>query len=81
MCAYRLAGRVILLIVIFFGVGFGTSHAIIQHEVANGAKLYNVRLAGLMSGLFAGGLVTVLVGLAMLLSGKGKSAPDHGRQG
>lgn len=58
--------RVLLLAAVFVGVAFATSHALIAHAVAHGAREYNVRLAGMMGGLFAGGVITLALGLALL---------------
>ena len=70
MCTVRLVGRILLLLAVFLGVGFGAAHALIAHAVAAGTPEYKVRLAGAMGGLFAGGVATVLVSLALLFGRK-----------
>ena len=65
MCTVRLVGRILLLLMIFLGVGFGAAHALIAHAVAAGTPEYKVRLAGATGGLFAGGSATVLVAVAL----------------
>ena len=70
MCAFRIAWRVFLVIVVFFATGLATSHLLITHAVQRGAREYDVRLAGLMGGLFAGGVAAVVVALALFLTGR-----------
>ena len=70
MCTVRLVGRILLLLAVFLGVGFAAAHALIAHAVAAGTPEYNVRLAGAMSGLFAGGSATVLVAVALFFGRK-----------
>lgn len=70
MCTVRLVGRILLLLAIFLGVGFGAAHALIAHAVAAGTPEYKVRLAGAMGGLFAGGAATMLVALALFVGRK-----------
>ena len=62
--------RVVLLLVIFVGVGLWSAHAIVARAVAHGKPEYEVRLAGYMAGLFVGGSAATAVGVIMLLSGK-----------
>ncbi len=70
MCTVRLVGQILLLVAVFLGVGFAVAHALIAHAVAAGTPEYNVRLAGAMGGLFAGGAATVLVSLALFFGQK-----------
>ncbi len=77
MCAFALAWRLFVLGVLFLVVGFATSHALIVHAVERGAREVDVRLAGLMGGLFAGGVAVVLAGAAMLLLARRRSARDE----
>lgn len=79
MCAFRIAWRVVVLVAIFLGVGFFTSHLLITRAVERGAREYDVRLAGLMGGLFAGGAATVAVGVAMVLELRPRKSKDEGR--
>ena len=76
MSVPRLIGRVLLLaaapLVVGMGVGLWTAHALIAHAVAAGTPEYNVRLAGAMGGLFAGGSAAALTGLALLLARPGR---------
>lgn len=68
MCILRLIGRIVLLLVVFLGVGLWTGHALIAHAVAKGTPEYKVRLAGAMGGLFAGSGAAVIAGLALILA-------------
>ncbi len=69
--------RVLLVVAVFAGVGWLTSHLVVARAVAHGTPEYAVRLAGYMSGLFVGGVAAMLAGLAMLLAGRGSSADDE----
>jgi len=62
----RVAGRVVLLIAVFAGVGWLTARGVMAHVASGGAMQPEVRLAGAMAGLFAGGAAAVLVGIAMV---------------
>lgn len=66
----RLAWRLAVAGAVFVGVGFLTAKAVLAHAVAGGAMAAQVKLGAWMAGLFAGGIAGVLVGLALLLSGK-----------
>lgn len=68
----RLALRVLVLVALFAGVGWLTARAVMDHAVSRGAMQPEVRLAGEMAGLFAGGAAALIVGIAMVWSrGKG----------
>ena len=59
--------RVVLLVGVFAGVGLWSAHLVMAREMAHGQPEYAVRLASYMTGLFAGGVLATLVGIAMLL--------------
>ncbi len=66
----RVAGflaRVFLLLAIFAGVGVWAARYVVAREVAHGQPEYAIRLASYMTGLFAGGVVTTLALVVMLL--------------
>lgn len=62
----RVAVRVLVLVAVFAGVGWMTARAVMNHVESQGAMQPEVRLAGAMAGLFAGGAVTLVVGIAMV---------------
>ena len=62
----RVALRVLILVAVFAGVGWMTARAVMSHVASAGAMQPEVRLAGAMAGLFAGGAAAVLVGIAMV---------------
>jgi hypothetical protein len=62
----RLALRVLVLVGVFAGVGWWTARVVMGHVASGGAMQPEVRLAGAMAGLFAGGAVTLVVGIAMV---------------
>jgi len=65
----RVALRATVLVAVFLGVGWMTARGVMHHHVASaGAMQPEVRLAGAMAGLFAGGAVTLIVGIAMVWS-------------
>ena len=68
--------RVVLVVGVFAGVGYGAMRLLIAHAVARGAPEYSVRLGAAMGGLFVGGVAAVLVGIALLVGGK-RSLPDE----
>jgi hypothetical protein len=68
----RVALRALVLVVIFAGVGWLTARGVMDHVAKKGAMEPEVRLAGAMAGLFAGGAATLVVGIAMVWS-RGKS--------
>ena len=72
MSPLRLTTRIALLVAIFLGVGFATGRALIHHAVARGAVEYQVRLAGYMTGLFCGGVATLIAGIALALTNRRK---------
>lgn len=80
MCVVRLIGRILLLLAVFLGVGLWTGQALIAHAVAAGTPEYEVRLAGAMGGLFAGGGATALTGLALLLARPRRRTPEDPRR-
>ena len=64
----RVALRVLMLTAVFAGVGWMTARAVMHHAANAGAMQPEVRLSGAMAGLFAGGAVTLIVGIAMVWS-------------
>ncbi len=68
----RVAMRALILVAVFAGVGWWTARAVMNHVESKGAMQPEVRLSGAMAGLFAGGAVTLIVGIAMVWS-RGKS--------
>ena len=62
----RVALRALVLVAVFVGVGWMTARAVMNHVASAGAMQPEVRLAGAMAGLFAGGAVTLIVGIAMV---------------
>jgi hypothetical protein len=54
-------------------MAFTISHAVMAHELLSGDTPFaEVRLASWMAGLFGGGLVAVLVGIALLIVRRGR---------
>jgi hypothetical protein len=68
----RVLMRALVLVAVFAGVGWMTARAVMNHVASSGAMQPEVRLSGAMAGLFAGGAVTLIVGIAMAWS-RGKS--------
>jgi hypothetical protein len=66
----RVGLRVVVLVAVFAGVGWVTARAVMNHVESKGAMQPEVRLAGAMAGLFAGGAVTLVAGIAMVWSRK-----------
>jgi hypothetical protein len=64
----RVAVRALVLVAVFVGVGWFTARAVMSHVASRGAMQPEVRLSGAMAGLFAGGAVTLVVGIAMAWS-------------
>jgi hypothetical protein len=64
----RIALRALVLVGVFAGVGWFTARAVMGHVASRGAMQPEVRLSGAMAGLFAGGAVTLVVGIAMAWS-------------
>jgi len=64
----RVALRTLIVVAVFVGVGLATANGVVKHAVNAGAAESQVRLAGAMAGLFAGGAAAVLVGIAMALA-------------
>jgi hypothetical protein len=69
----KVALRVASLLVAFAGVGWVTAHAVMAHAASGGPMHPEVRLAGMMAGLFAGGAAVVVVGIAMVWLRKGQA--------
>ena len=68
----QIALRTMVLLVVFVGVGWLAARGVMGHVTSRGAMQPEVRLAGAMAGLFAGGAATLIVGIAMVWS-RGKS--------
>ena len=66
----RFVWRAALLVVVFVGVGLATADGVVRHAVNAGAAESQIRLAGAMAGLFAGGAAAVVVGIGMALMGR-----------
>lgn len=62
--------RVLLILVVFAGVGGGTLSWFAKRAAARKAPPAQVQLASLMAGLFAGGVAATVVGLATLNVGR-----------
>jgi hypothetical protein len=62
----RVVVRTFVLLVVFAGVGWLTARGVMNHVASRGAMQPEVRLAGAMAGLFAGGAATVIAGIAMV---------------
>jgi hypothetical protein len=69
----RIALRTLLLLAIFVGVGWLTAWAVMGNVASRGAMQPEVRLAGAMAGLFAGGAATVIAGITMAWTGRGQA--------
>lgn len=65
----RVALRVVVFVAVFVGVGLATAHGVVRHAVNAGAAESQIRLAGAMAGLFAGGAAAVVVGIGMAVVG------------
>jgi hypothetical protein len=68
----RMVVRTLVLVVVFAGVGWLTARGVMAHVASGGAMQPEVRLAGAMAGLFAGGAAAVIAGIAMVW-GRGKA--------
>ena len=62
----RILLRVVMLLMVFGGVGWMAARGVMRHAANEGAMEPEVRLAGEMAGLFAGGAATLIVGIAMV---------------
>ena len=66
----RYAWRAVLVLGVFLGVGFTVMHLVmhlvIAHSVDVGTPATEIRLAGAMAGLFAGGAAACLAGIATM---------------
>lgn len=63
----RHAWRTILVLAVFVVVGWSVMHLVIEHSVQMGTPDSEVRLAGGMAGLFAGGAAACLAAIATLV--------------
>jgi hypothetical protein len=64
----RVVWRAVLVLGVFVVVAFTISHAVMAHELADGDTPFaEVRLASWMAGLFGGGLVAVVTGIALVV--------------
>jgi len=64
----RVVLRAVIVLAVFVIMAFTISHAVMAHELASGDTPFaEVKLASWMAGLFGGGLVAVLVGIALIL--------------
>jgi len=69
----RMVWRAALVLAVFVVMAFTISHAVMAHELVEGDTPFaEVRLASWMAGLFGGGLVAVLVGIALLTIKRGR---------
>ena len=60
--------RAAIVLAVFVVMAFTISHAVMAHEMVNGDTPFaQVRLASWMAGLFGGGLVAVVVGIALII--------------
>jgi hypothetical protein len=62
----RYAWRSLLVLAVFLGVGYAVMHLVIAHSVQRSTPLPELRLAGAMAGLFAGGAAACVVGIALV---------------
>lgn len=62
----RIAIRSVVLLAVFLSVGWLASHGVMRRAANRGAMQPEVRLAGAMAGLFAGGATTLIAGIAMI---------------
>ena len=62
----RVAMRTVMLLAVFVGVGCLTARGVMDHVASRGAMQPEVRLAGAMAGLFAGGAAVMIAGIAMV---------------
>jgi hypothetical protein len=63
----RIVWRATIVLAVFVVIAFTISHAVMAHQLAEGDTPFaEVRLASWMAGLFGGGLVAVLVGIALI---------------
>jgi hypothetical protein len=69
----RVVWRAVIVLAVFVVMAFTISHAVMAHELLSGDTPFaEVRLASWMAGLFGGGLVAVLVGIALLIVRRGR---------
>ena len=65
----RVVLRAAVVLAVFVVMAFTISHAVMAHELASGDTPFaEVRLASWMAGLFGGGLVAVVVGIALVMA-------------
>jgi TRAP-type C4-dicarboxylate transport system permease small subunit len=60
----RVLLRVLIVVAVFAGVGWGTARAVLHHA-AMGTPATQVRLSAAMAGLFAGGAAAVVAGIGL----------------
>ena len=64
----RVVWRAVVVFGVFVVMAFTISHAVMAHQLASGDTPFaEMRLASWMAGLFGGGLMAVLVGIALLI--------------
>jgi len=64
----RVVWRAAIVLGVFVIMGFTISHAVMAHQLAEGDTPFaEVRLASWMAGLFGGGLVALVVGIALVI--------------
>jgi len=69
----RIVWRATIVLAVFVVMAFTISHAVMAHQLAEGDTPFaEVRLASWMAGLFGGGLVAVVVGIALLVIKRGR---------
>jgi hypothetical protein len=62
----RLAWRFVVVCVVFVVVGWITATAVVAHAANGGTTESQIRLAGAMAGLFAGGAAATLAGIVLV---------------
>lgn len=69
----RVVWRAAIVLAVFVVMAFTISHAVMAHEMVNGdTPVAEVRLASWMAGLFGGGLMAVVVGIALVIVRRGR---------
>ena len=64
----RIVWRATIVLAVFVVMAFTISHAVMAHQLAEGDTPFaEVRLASWMAGLFGGGLVALVVGIALVI--------------
>jgi hypothetical protein len=62
----RAALRTVVLLTVFVAVGWLAARGVMDHVASRGVMQPEVRLAGAMAGLFAGGAAVMIAGIAMV---------------